>query len=154
VARLRNRRSPPRTTRAVSCGGIVVRQGNSGPELVLGCRRRDDRSRAWSLPKGTPDGDESIEQTALREVTEETGLDVHIVTPVGPVEYYFMQHGKRIHKIVHYFLMEATGGDLERHDHEFEEVRWVPLKEARTLMSYTTERDIVEQALPLVTSRS
>ncbi len=109
---------------------------------------------AWSLPKGTPDGDESIEQTALREVTEETGLDVHIVTPVGPIEYYFMQHGKRIHKTVHYFLMEATGGDLERHDHEFEEVRWVSLKEARTLMSYTSERDIVEQALPLVTSRS
>jgi 8-oxo-dGTP pyrophosphatase MutT (NUDIX family) len=150
VARLRDRRSSPRTARAVSCGGIVVRRGEEGPELVLGRRQREDRTSAWSLPKGTPSGDESIEQTALREVTEETGLDVRILAPVGPIEYWFMQRGTRIHKTVHYFLMEAVGGDIGRHDHEFQEVRWVPLEEARTLMSYPTEREIVEQALPMV----
>lgn len=101
------------------------------------------------MPKGTPAGDESVEQTALREVHEETGLDVRIVQPVGPIEYFFMQRGTRVHKTVHYFLMEATGGDIARHDHEFDEVRWVPVEEARTLMSYPTERDILEEALPL-----
>lgn len=149
MARLRKGRRSARTTRAVSCGGIVVRNGSGGPELLLGRRRRDDTSSTWSLPKGTPDGDETIEQTALREVTEETGLDVRIVTSVGPIEYFFMQRGVRIHKTVHYFLMEATGGDTSAHDHEFEEVRWVPIEEARTLMSFATERQIVEQALPL-----
>jgi 8-oxo-dGTP pyrophosphatase MutT (NUDIX family) len=149
VARLKNRRRSPRTARAVSCGGIVLRRAAAGLELVLGRRRREDRSAAWSLPKGTPAGDESVEQTALREVHEETGLDVRIVQPVGPIEYFFMQRGTRVHKTVHYFLMEATGGDIARHDQEFDEVRWVPVEEARTLMSYPTERDILEEALPL-----
>ncbi len=149
MARLNQGRRSARTTRAVSCGGIVVRNGEAGPEIVLGRRRREDASSTWSLPKGTPDGDETTEQTATREVNEETGLEVRIVMPVGPIEYFFMQRGVRIHKTVHYFLMEATGGDISGHDHEFDEVRWVPIEEARSLMSFPTEREIVEQALPL-----
>ena len=147
MARLTKRRSA-RTARAVSCGGVVLRRGDAGLELLLGRRQREDHSAAWSLPKGTPTEDESVEQTALREVAEETGLEVRILSEVGPIEYYFMQRGTRIHKTVHYFLMEAIGGDTSQHDHEFDEVRWVPIEEARSLMSYPTERDIVEQALP------
>ena len=116
--------------RATSAGGIVVRQVDTGPEVVLGRRRRDRDGVTWSLPKGTPEQGETTEQTALREVAEETGLSV------------------RIHKTVHYFLMESTGGDLADHDHEFEEVRWVALSEAETLMSFPTERRIVARALP------
>lgn len=93
--------------------------------------------------------DESVEQTALREVSEETGLEVRIVSEVGPIEYFFMQRGTRVHKTVHYFLMVPIGGDIARHDHEFDDVRWVPADEARRLMSYPTEREIVEQALAL-----
>jgi 8-oxo-dGTP pyrophosphatase MutT (NUDIX family) len=116
---------------------------------VLGQRRREDGSATWSLPKGTPSGDESVEQTALREVAEETGLDVRIMSPVGPIEYFFMQRGTRIHKTVHYFLMEAVGGDTAARDHEFDDVRWFAIDEALTVMSFPTEREIVEQALPL-----
>jgi 8-oxo-dGTP pyrophosphatase MutT (NUDIX family) len=112
-------------------------------------RQRERDGATWSLPKGTPSQDESIEQTAVREVAEETGLDVRIVVPVGAIQYFFTQQGTRIHKTVHYFLMEAVGGDLAAHDHEFEEVRWVPLDSAWQLMSFPTERQIVEQALPL-----
>lgn len=103
----------------------------------------------WSLPKGTPNPDETTEETALREVTEETGLTVRIVAPIGPIEYFFVQSGTRIHKTVHYFLMEATGGDLSGHDHEFEDVRWIDLRDAESLMSFPTERAIVARALPL-----
>jgi len=103
----------------------------------------------WSLPKGTPDKNESTEQTALREVNEETGLEVRIVAPVGPIQYFFTQRGRRIHKTVHYFLMEMTGGDMANHDHEFDEVQWVGIDEARALMSFSTERDIVELALSI-----
>ncbi len=101
----------------------------------------------WSLPKGTPNAGETLEETALREVTEETGLLVHILAPVGPIDYVFVQRGVRIHKTVHYFLMEAIGGDLADHDHEFDEVRWVGVAEAEALMSFPTERKIVAGAL-------
>jgi 8-oxo-dGTP pyrophosphatase MutT (NUDIX family) len=79
-------------------------------------------------------------------VTEETGLEVAILERVGDVEYWFMQTGTRIHKTVHYFLMASTGGSLERHDHEFDEVRWVDLSEAEVLMSHESERRVVAAA--------
>jgi 8-oxo-dGTP pyrophosphatase MutT (NUDIX family) len=119
------------------------------PEICLGGRRRDRSTITWTLPKGTPSDGESIDQTALREVAEETGLRVRIVASVGAIEYFFTQDGTRIHKTVHFFLMESTGGSLDAHDHEFDAVRWVPLDEARSLMTFPTERRIVEQALPI-----
>jgi 8-oxo-dGTP pyrophosphatase MutT (NUDIX family) len=134
---------------ATSAGGIVIRTALNGPEICLGKRRRERDGATWSLPKGTPDDGETTEQTALREVTEETGLDVRILEPVGAIEYWFVQRGSRIHKTVHYFLMEATGGELSAHDHEFDEVRWVSLHEAEALMTFETERQIVQRALPL-----
>ena len=110
-------------------------------------RRRDRLGVSWTLPKGTPTSEESVEQTALREVAEETGLEVRIVAPVGAIDYFFTQGGARIHKTVHFFLMEPTGGSLDAHDHEFDDVRWVPLEEALELLTFPTERQIVDQAL-------
>ena len=109
-------------------------------------RRRSRDAVTWTLPKGTPDPGESVEETALREVAEETGLEVRIVEPLPSIEYAFVQDGTRIHKTVHYFLMEPTGGDLSRHDHEFERVRWVPFDEAASILSFATERDLVAVA--------
>jgi 8-oxo-dGTP pyrophosphatase MutT (NUDIX family) len=134
--------------RAFSAGGVVVRHGVAGPELVLGLRQGFRRRATWSLPKGTPAGDETPEQTALREVTEETGLKVRIVGTIGDVHYRFVRDGHRVHKTVHYYLMEATGGDLADHDHEFDEVRWVGVGEADALLRFPTERDIVARAVP------
>ena len=154
MARLKESgRTKLRTARATSAGGIVVREGPAGTELVLGRRRRDRDRYIWTLPKGQPNAGESVEQTAVREVTEETGLDVRIVAPVGAIQYWFVQDGTRIHKTVHYFLMEPTGGDIAAHDHEFDEVRWVPLTEAETLMSHQTEREIVAEATPAIAAR-
>ena len=110
-------------------------------------RRRQRDGVSWTLPKGTPDRGETVEQTALREVTEETGLDVRILAPVGAIDYFFTQDGERIHKTVHFFLMEPTGGDLTARDHEFEDVRFFPIAEALTLLTFPTERQLVEQAL-------
>jgi 8-oxo-dGTP pyrophosphatase MutT (NUDIX family) len=148
VARVSGRRRRAPATQALSAGGIVVRHTEGGAEILLGRRRRERDGSTWSLPKGTPDGDETREETAIREVQEETGLSVRIVSDVGEIHYVFFQDGRRIHKTVHYFLMEATGGDLAEHDHEFEDVRWVPLGEAERLMTFPTERDIVARALP------
>lgn len=109
-------------------------------------RRRGRDSVTWTLPKGTPDPGETVEETALREVGEETGLEVRIVEPLGAIEYDFVQDGTRIHKTVHYFLMKPVGGDLARHDTEFERVRWVPFDEADELLSFATERELVATA--------
>jgi 8-oxo-dGTP pyrophosphatase MutT (NUDIX family) len=138
-------------TRAFSAGGIVLRRPSGRHEVLLGRRRRERDGATWSLPKGTPDGDETPEQTALREVREETGLEVRILDHVGEVHYRFVRGGRRIEKTVRYYLMEVTGGDLAHHDHEFEEVRWFGLAEAQAVMSFETERDIVARALPVAT---
>ena len=84
----------------------------------------------WTLPKGTPHVPETTEETAVREVREETGLDVRIIRRFDSISYVFVQGRTRIHKTVHYFLMVPTGGDLDRHDHEFEEVRWIGFDDA------------------------
>ncbi|MBI2773723.1 MAG: NUDIX hydrolase [Chloroflexi bacterium] len=120
----------------------MIRKGERGPEVVLA-----GREGMWVLPKGTPDANESIEETATREVREETGLDVRIVRPLGTIEYWFALPRRRVHKTVHFFLMEATGGETSRHDHEYEEVRWVPVEQARGLLSFDTYREMLDRAL-------
>ena len=131
---------------ATSAGGIVIRFAAGAPELVVGRRRRERDGMTWTLPKGTPHEGETTEQTAIREVTEETGLTVEIVGPLDSIDYTFVQGRTRIHKTVHYFLMVATGGDLGRHDHEFDEVRWIGFDEAPTLLTFETERALVARA--------
>lgn len=98
------------------------------------------------MPKGTPDLGETREETALREVREETGLQVRITGPLDSIDYTFVQSGRRVHKTVHYFLMEPIGGDLSAHDHEFDEVRWIPFDEAPTVLTFGTERALVAEA--------
>ena len=147
VARLRQ-------ASATSAGGIVIRFTDGTPELVVGKRRRDRDGVTWTLPKGTPVPDETTEQTAVREVCEETGLEVRIIRAFDFIEYWFVTGRTRIHKIVHYYLMVPTGGDLARHDHEFAEVRWVPFGEASSLLTFETERALVARAAVAATDGS
>ncbi len=131
---------------ATSAGGIVIRFDGAAPQLVLGKRRRERDGVTWTLPKGTPHAGETTEETALREVTEESGLEVGIVRPFDSINYTFVQGRTRIHKTVHYFLMVPTGGGLEHHDHEFDEVRWIGFDEAAAMLTFETERALVARA--------
>lgn len=139
-----------RTSTATSAGGIVIRYESGQPLLVVGSRRRERDGRTWTLPKGTPNPDESREETALREVEEETGLEVRITGPLDDIAYSFVQSGTRINKTVHYFMMEPVGGDLARHDHEFDEVRWITFDAAATMLTFETERSLVARAASLL----
>jgi 8-oxo-dGTP pyrophosphatase MutT (NUDIX family) len=140
-----------RTSTATSAGGIVVRYESGQPCLVVGSRRRERDGRTWTLPKGTPNPGETREETALREVREETGLQVRITGPLDSIEYWFVQSGTRIHKTVHYFLMEPVGGDLAAHDHEFDEVRWITFESAASMLTFETERALVARAGEVLT---
>ena len=139
-----------RASTATSAGGIVVQFDDGIPSLVVGARRRDRNILTWTLPKGTPNPGETREQTALREVGEETGLEVRITDVLDSIEYWFIQRGTRIHKTVHYYLMEPIGGDLAGHDHEFDQVRWVRFDEAPNLLTFETERALVARAAEVV----
>ena len=134
-----------RDATATSAGGIVIAREAGVPRFVAG-RRHREASVTWTLPKGTPEANETTEQTALREVAEETGLAVRITAPFDSIHYTFIQHGTRIHKTVHYFLMESIGGDLSAQDHEFDEVRWIPFADAPGILTFETERALVARA--------
>jgi 8-oxo-dGTP pyrophosphatase MutT (NUDIX family) len=144
VARLRE-------ATATSAGGIVIRFVEGAPQLVVGKRLRERDGVTWTLPKGTPHRSETTEETAVREVREETGLDVRIVQPFDGIEYVFVQGRTRIHKTVHYFLMVPVGGELDRHDHEFDEVRWIGFDAAASMLTFETERALVARAAAAAT---
>ena len=134
----------PRVKDAVSAGGIVWRAADGGGIEVVLCGRRSDN--LWVLPKGTPDPGETIEQTALREVREETGLVVKTGLRLPTIEYWFVANGTRYHKFVHHWLMEPIGGNFADHDTEFDEVRWVEMDEAATMLTYPNERRVLAEA--------
>jgi 8-oxo-dGTP pyrophosphatase MutT (NUDIX family) len=131
--------------REFSAGGVVVRAAGAGPEVAV-IRPQGKPDGHWVLPKGALDPGESSQQAALREVREETGLRVRITGPLDSIEYWFVQSGTRIHKTVHYFLMEPVGGDLAAHDHEFDEVRWISFESAGSMLTFETERALVARA--------
>ena len=137
-------RRASRVRDAIAAGGVVLRGAHDDLEVVIAGRESD---RTWVFPKGTPDPGETVEETAIREVREESGLDVEIIRPIGSIDYWFAVPGERVHKIVHFFLMRAQGGDTSRHDHEYDDVRWVPVTEARRMLTYDTYREMLQRAI-------
>lgn len=150
MARQSRRVKANRTVRDVSAGGVVYRRLDDRIEVALVGRLRP---RLWALPKGAPNAREPLEQAALREVEEETGLQARLVSPLGEVEYWFILRGARHHKIVYFYLMEATGGDISRHDREYDVVQWFSMAEAPAKMSYANEARLVEKAGRILNER-
>jgi len=136
-----------RSARATSAGGVVHRTVDGETEILLVHRRIPV---LWALPKGTPDSGETIEETALRETREETGIEVEIEASLSSIRYFFVRGTTRFQKTVHFFLMRPIGGDIELHDGEFDDVRWAPVGEALALMNHATERSVVERAVVLL----
>jgi 8-oxo-dGTP pyrophosphatase MutT (NUDIX family) len=142
-----------RTGSERSAGGVVYRRGDGDPkkvEVVLAARRTQRGELAWGLAKGQIEPDEDPAEAALREVREETGIEAEIEADLGDISYFYVWEGVRVRKSVRFFLMRGIGGDVSKHDHEMEEVRWFPLEEALHKASYRGERQVLEKAAGLL----
>jgi 8-oxo-dGTP pyrophosphatase MutT (NUDIX family) len=131
--------------REVSAGGVVVRDGAC--VVIVPTRRAADGRRVLALPKGHVDPGERPEETAVREVREEAGVDATLREKLGDVRYFYQRSGRRIAKVVSFYLLDYAGGEPEEHDHEVEEARWMPLAEAARALTYKGEREMASRAL-------
>jgi 8-oxo-dGTP pyrophosphatase MutT (NUDIX family) len=124
-----------------SYGGVAIR----GEDVLV--ITPAGRRRVTALPKGGADEGETGEQTAAREVREETGINVAVREALGDVRYWYRRGGRRVHKTVHFYLCDFVSGSTDDHDHEVDDARWIPLREARTALSYPGERELIARAL-------
>jgi 8-oxo-dGTP pyrophosphatase MutT (NUDIX family) len=115
--------------------------------VIVPVRRAAGGKKVLALPKGHVDPGETPAEAALREVREETGMTGELVEQLGEVRYWYQRGGRKIPKLVTFFLFEYRSGSHADHDAEVEEVRWLPLEEAVTQLSYKGEREMAERAL-------
>ena len=136
-----------------SAGGLVI-DGIDGPrdaQVAALIGRVDRRGRMlWSLPKGHIEMGETAEQTAIREVAEETGIRGSVLAALGRIDYWFVTDGRRVHKTVHHYLMRFSGGELSDADLEVAEVAWVPIRELASRLAYADERRLAQVADELI----
>ena len=107
------------------------------------------------MAKGTPDAGETLEETALREVREETGLEVKLDGSLGSIDYWFADRDKdvRYHKTVHFYLMVPVGGATDQHDPEFDVVEWFDAEEALETLAFANEVKVLKRALDMIAER-
>ena len=136
--------------REFSAGGVLVRRLD-GRWVVAAIRPAGKPEGLWALPKGRIDAGETGEQTALREVAEETGARGRSLGKLGDVRYWFNWEGERVFKVVSFFLVRYESGELgdipAEFRHEVDEVRWLPLAEAPRLLAYRGEREMAAKAV-------
>jgi 8-oxo-dGTP diphosphatase len=132
----------------VAAGGLVIDDSTKPPRVLLVHRQRYDD---WSFPKGKALPGESLAQTALREVSEETGLQCRIISEFASVQYeYRSPKGHARPKIVHYYLMRAEGtdevGDTPHPDGvEVDKLEWLTPAQAAERLSYEYDRNLLRQ---------
>jgi len=117
----------------------------------------EDRKDVIALPKGNVDAGEKPEQTALREVLEETGLRARPITQLASIKYVYVRKwsdGQKIFKIVTFFLMRYQSGRIgqikDEMKHEVRRAYWLLLEEAAKTLSYKGEREMAAKALEYV----
>ena len=145
--------------REFSAGGIVYRKveiAQRAPDSKfeikwLVCQH--SQHKGWVFPKGLI-GDnikgEKSEDTAIREVEEETGVKGKIITKLSnPAVYWYVWKGDKRFKTVHYFLVEYVSGDIKDHDQEMSAVEWLPTSEVEKKLTYKSDKLAFKEALEI-----
>jgi 8-oxo-dGTP pyrophosphatase MutT (NUDIX family) len=127
----------------ISAGGVIYRRRKEEPHV---CLISTMGGKNWQLPKGLIERGEQAEEAALREVAEETGLRGELERRLDRIEYFYVWERERIHKLVYFFLMRYKSGSTKDHDDEVDDARWFPLSEARKLLTFESERNVMELA--------
>ncbi len=158
----RPRAAQPRSTLLpvvdeTSAGGLVVRVENRQAFTAVIARRNRGGRLEWCLPKGHLEGEETPQEAAVREIAEETGIIGRVLRHLATIDYWFSGDDRRVHKVVHHYLLEATGGELTIEndpDHEAEDVAWVSLEEVASRLAYPNERRVVATARDVLAGRA
>ena len=129
----------------VSSGGVIFRRHNNTVEIAMVAIKGGN---VWCLPKGLIDKGEVPERTALREVSEETGLKGRIIEKLGEITYwyYIKNDNAKCRKTVHFFLMEYLSGDIADHDWEVDTVSWFIIDDALKQAKHKGEREMIMKA--------
>lgn len=134
-----------------SAGGVAFRRVNGTVQIAIISVGEGPR---WQLPKGTISKGETNEEAAQREVREEAGVTTDLLELIDKVEYWFFskENGQRtrIHKFVFFYLLKYLSGNVEDHDHEVNEARWVDIDVALKMLSFASERKVVERAKEMI----
>ena len=139
--------------REISAGGVVYKRSKieDHRSKMYWLVAKHSGYKKWLLPKGLIDDGETSEEAAVREVKEETGVRAKIIEKIKPVEkYVYTLSGKKIFKIVQYFLMEYVSGDIADHDWEMEEVEWLDFDGARERLDFSGQKKILSQARSMI----
>lgn len=151
--------------REISAGGVVVRKANSGWEVAVieptreggssnsAKRKSGKQGQILALPKGIVDPGEQAAQTAVREVSEETGVNASMITKLTDIKYVYVRSWgdkQRVFKIVSFFLLKYTSGEIDDVTREMrievKQALWIPLEGAERRLSYRGERDVIRKA--------
>ncbi|MBE6485085.1 MAG: NUDIX hydrolase [Actinomycetaceae bacterium] len=139
-----------------SAGGVIISVQNGRAYTAVIARRNRGGRLEWCLPKGHLEGDETAQEAAVREISEETGITGRVLRHLASTDYWFSGYDRRVHKIVHHFLLEALSGELTTEndpDHEAEKVEWVRLDKVASRLAYPNERRIVMTARNILAGR-
>lgn len=128
---------------ATSCGGVVIFRG----KILLLYKSFKNKYDSWVLPKGTVEEGEEFQETALREVYEETGVKASLIKYVGKSQYTFSVPEDIVEKDVHWFLMRADSYNSKPQREEFfVDSGYYKYHEAYHLLKYPNEKQILEKA--------
>lgn len=138
-----------KTKKQHSAGGVVFKKKGERIEVALILR---DNKTKWCLPKGQVEKGESPEDTARREIKEETGLEGELLQELNTIHYFFSskEENTRFSKTVNFYLFRYTSGNVEEHDWEVDSVEWVEIDEAIKRLTYKSEKETMEKAKRII----